>query len=142
MNTPEVALQALIAAGPYAAVCVAMAFSRWLNNARQREAARNEEAADQRAELAERRLLAAETALARMQSQVTDLEEQARLSCGAPAKSWTNINRRTQAVRMLRAGEKPSQVAAELSISRAEVELIRKVHSLTSTESSIFSIGR
>jgi hypothetical protein len=102
---------------------------------------RDLEAVKQRAEIAERRLLTAEAALPKLQSQIADLEEQVRLSSGAPAKSWTNINRRTQAVRMLRAGDKPSQVAAELSMSRAEVDLIRKVQTLTAPESSIFSIG-
>jgi hypothetical protein len=141
MNTPDIVLQILFAAGPYVAVCAAMVVCARLNQSRKSESARNQEALNQRAELVERRLLAAETALARVQSQLADLEDQARLSSGAPVKSWTNINRRTQAVRMLRAGEKPAQVAAELSMTPAEVELIRKVHSITSTASSIFSVG-
>ncbi len=141
MTTAEMTVSILIAAGPYAAVCIAIAISLWLQKARKKELARDLEAVSQRAELAERRLHTAEATLARFQSQVADLEEQVRLSSGAPAKSWTNINRRTQAVRMLRAGDKPSQVAAELSMSRAEVELIRRVQSLTSPESSIYSIG-
>jgi hypothetical protein len=141
MITPEIVLQILIAGGPYAAVCVAMAVFMRLHNRFTMESARGVETASQRAESAERRMQAAEAALAQIQSQVADLEEQALLSSGALAKSWTNINRRTQAVRMLRAGDKPSQVAAELSMSRAEVELIRRVQSLTSHESSIYSIG-
>ena len=141
MITPDIILQILIAGGPYAAVCVAMAVFMRLHSTSKRESARNLEAAGQRADSAEGRMQAAEAALAQIQSQVADLEEQARISSGALAKSWTNINRRTQAVRMLRAGDKPSQVAAELSMSRAEVELIRRVQSLTSPESSIYSIG-
>jgi hypothetical protein len=69
--------------------------------------------------------------VARLQTQVRELEEQARLVSGAPAKSWTNINRRTQAVRMLRSGSTPDRVAAELSITREEVDLIRKVQRFT-----------
>ena len=141
MTTAEMILSIFVAAGPYAALCVAIAISLWLQKARKKETARELETVSQRAELAEGRLHTAEATLARVQSQVADLEEQVRISSGAPAKSWTNINRRTQAVRMLRAGDKPSQVAAELAMSRAEVELIRRVQSLTSSESSIYSIG-
>lgn len=141
MITPGMLLSVLVAIGPYAAVCFAIAIFLRLQKANKRESARDLDAVNQRAEIAERRLLTAEAALAKLQSQVADLEEQVRLSSGAPAKSWTNINRRTQAVRMLRAGDKPSQVAAELSMSRAEVDLIRKVQTLTAPESSIFSIG-
>jgi hypothetical protein len=139
--TAEMVLSILAAAGPYVAVCAVTAAGLYLTRTRDRESARGMEGINLRVELAERRLQAAEIALAHIKSQMTDLEEQARLSSGAPAKSWTNINRRTQAVRMLRAGDRPSQVATELSMSRAEVELIRRVQSLTSQESSIFPVG-
>jgi hypothetical protein len=153
MITTNMILSILVAAGPYAFVCVAVALCFYRHRASARESMRKLETVAQRARSAEQRLGAVETALSQIQAQMRDLDEQARLSSGAPAKSWTNINRRTQAVRMLRAGDKPAHVAAELSMSRAEVELIRRVHSLTAhtyepvglpaakSETSIFSVG-
>ena len=80
----------------------------------------------------EAKLEAAELTIGRLQNQTRQVEEQASLMSGTPAKSWTNINRRSQAIRMLKSGATPDRVAAELSLTRGEVELIRKVERLTS----------
>lgn len=69
-----------------------------------------------------------DNAAASLRAQVCALEEQLRISSGAPVKSWNNINRRTQALRRLRAGEKPQVIAAELGMSRGEVDLLYRVH--------------
>ena len=143
MVIPDLIVSTFVYAGPYVAIFAAAALGFYLRRKSAWQSMRSLEAMTQRAESVEERLRAAEVALAEMRSQVADLEEQARLSSGAPAKSWTNINRRTQAVRMLRAGDAASHVAAELSMSRAEVELIRKVHSLTASTCEGYSgLGR
>jgi hypothetical protein len=44
------------------------------------------------------------------------------------AKSGLNLNKRAQAARMLRRGERPEQIAAVLSLPQNEVNLLLKVH--------------
>jgi hypothetical protein len=44
-----------------------------------------------------------------------------------PAGSGINMNKRTQALRMMRLGEGPDHIATALSIPRKEVELLVKV---------------
>jgi methylphosphotriester-DNA--protein-cysteine methyltransferase len=73
------------------------------------------------------RLKTAEDAIVRLRSDLQTVEEQFRVSAGVPAKSWSNITRRTQALRMLKAGQKPQRIAAELGMSAGEVDLIAKV---------------
>jgi hypothetical protein len=69
-------------------------------------------------------------AISRVEAQLNDTEEQFRLSAGAPAKSFVNINKRTQAVRMLRGGEPRTRVAAALGMTLGELELLTKVQAL------------
>ena len=95
----------------------------------------------------------AEESVAGLRADLQAAEEQFRISAGAPGKSWSNINRRTQALRMLRGGEKPRRIASELGMSAGEVDLILKVNSIASNtfhpenqsrvenESSILSIS-
>ena len=45
-----------------------------------------------------------------------------------PARSGMNLNKRTQAARMFRRGERPEQIAAALSLPQNEVALLLKVH--------------
>jgi hypothetical protein len=97
---------------------------------------------------------AAEASLVALRADLRAAEEQFRISAGAPVKSWSNISNRTQALRMLRAGLSPQHIAAELSLSGGEVELIAKVSNIAvgkpqsqenqprrSNEGSIFSIN-
>ncbi len=46
----------------------------------------------------------------------------------SPAQSGMNLNKRTQAARMFRRGERPEQIAAALSLPRNEVALLLKIH--------------
>ena len=46
----------------------------------------------------------------------------------SPAKSGMNLNKRSQAARMFRRGERPEQIAAALSLPRNEVVLLLKIH--------------
>ena len=78
------------------------------------------------------RMTAAESGLIRLRTDLQTAEEQFRASAGSPAKSWSNISCRTQALRMLRAGQKPHDIAAELSMTIGEIELIAKVTSIVS----------
>jgi hypothetical protein len=47
-----------------------------------------------------------------------------------PARSGLNLNKRSQALRMSRRGEKPGEIAASLSIPQNEVELIMKIQKI------------
>ncbi len=46
----------------------------------------------------------------------------------SPAKSGMNLNKRSQAARMFRRGERPEQIAAALSLPQNEVVLLLKIH--------------
>ena len=46
----------------------------------------------------------------------------------SPAKSGMNLNKRTQAARMFRRGERPEQIAAALSLPQNEVALLFKIY--------------
>jgi hypothetical protein len=81
-------------------------------------------------ESAKSELAAHRTDISRLEVLVRDLEEQSRLNAGASAKSLVNINKRTQALRMLRGGEAPNRVANALGMSRGEVDLLVKVQGI------------
>jgi DNA-binding NarL/FixJ family response regulator len=51
--------------------------------------------------------------------------------------SGMNLNKRTQAVRLLRRGEDVGHVAAALGIPRGEVELLVRVHEMSAKQMSI-----
>lgn len=46
----------------------------------------------------------------------------------SPAKSGLNVNKRSQATRMFRRGDRPDQVATALGVPQSEVTLLLKVH--------------
>jgi uncharacterized NAD-dependent epimerase/dehydratase family protein len=46
----------------------------------------------------------------------------------SPARSGLNLSKRTQVLRMHRAGQDVDGIAASLALPRAEVELLIKVH--------------
>jgi hypothetical protein len=82
------------------------------------------------------RLEGLEAALAQarlaVQSLETDLREVERqtgmLVAPAPARSGLNLSKRTQVLRMHRCGQDTAGIAAAMSLPRAEVELLIKVH--------------
>ena len=82
------------------------------------------------------RLDEAKNEISRMGACIRELEEQVRLAAGAQAKSWSNIDRRVQAVRMLRNGTSADRIAAELAMAPGEVDLIRRVQRLTGAAGS------
>jgi hypothetical protein len=57
----------------------------------------------------------------------------------APAapRSGLNLNKRSQALRMSRIGEKPENIAAALSLPRKEVELLLKVQKIVLSSNEI-----
>jgi hypothetical protein len=61
----------------------------------------------------------------------------------APAllRSGMNINKRVQAVRLLRRGEDVSHVAAALGVSRREIELLLRVQKLSAQRASAAGAG-
>ncbi len=64
-----------------------------------------------------------------LKSQFQELEGKAgEMVPPSPARSGMNLNKRTQASRMFRRGERPEQIAAALSLPRNEVALLLKIH--------------
>jgi len=76
-----------------------------------------------------RQLAAAQQALEELREGLREAEERAGVLVAAtPPASGMNLNKRTQALRMSRRGEKPEQIAAALGLPQKEVELLVKVH--------------
>jgi hypothetical protein len=70
-----------------------------------------------------------EFAIEQLKGQFHELEGKAgELVPPSPAKSGMNLNKRTQAARMFRRGERPEQIAAALSLPQNEVALLLRVH--------------
>jgi hypothetical protein len=122
-------------AGPYLALAVALGICVLISMKHKAATRQSTEQAEQAAAELRQRLIAAEDAIGRLRADLQTAEEQFRVSAGAPAKSWSNINRRTQALRMLRSGQKPQRIAAELSMTAGEIDLISKVTSIMSNNS-------
>ena len=60
-----------------------------------------------------------------------EAEKQTGLLVPPPAtRSGFNLSKRSQAIRMSRRGETPSQIAAALELPQGEVDLLLKVHRL------------
>ena len=70
-----------------------------------------------------------ELGMEQLSKKVDEMEERAGgLVAPSPAKSGMNLNKRVQAARMFRRGERPDQIAAALSLPQNEVALLLKVH--------------
>lgn len=70
-----------------------------------------------------------EFAVEQLRKQFEELEGKAgEMVPPSPAKSGMNLNKRTQAARMFRRGERPEQIAAALSLPQNEVALLLKIH--------------
>jgi hypothetical protein len=54
----------------------------------------------------------------------------------APVRSGFNLNRRTQAIRLLRRGENASHVAAAVGVPQQEIELLIRVQKMAAGASS------
>ena len=67
-----------------------------------------------------------------LQTRLQEAEMRSERDMGAHGPlSGLNVNRRTQAIRLLRRGERPEQVAATLGVPPPEAELLLKVHRIT-----------
>jgi len=70
-------------------------------------------------------------ALQQLENDLREVERQTgMLVAPAPARSGLNLSKRTQVLRLHRAGESSSGIAASLGLPRGEVELLIKVHSM------------
>ncbi len=80
--------------------------------------------------LEERRAAEAGELRRALQALAQEFEEERRaaLERAAGPKQSMNLSKRSQALRMHRLGASPERIAAELGISRREVELLLKVH--------------
>ena len=126
----EIAMIATVG-GVCLAACIALASLFRLHYRLRQEYREGVTAAEESRRNLASRLEQAQSEIVRMGASIRDLEEQVRLAAGAQAKSWSNIDRRVQAVRMLRNGTSADRVAAELAMAPGEVDLIRSVQRLT-----------
>ena len=140
MITFEAALIA-VAGVATLAVCLVLASLFRLYYKLRRECRQAADAAQQAEKNLASRLEEAQEQMTRMGACIRELEEQVRLAAGAQAKSWSNIDRRVQAVRMLRNGTAAGRVAAELAMSPGEVDLIRSVQRLVGAAGSADSFA-
>jgi hypothetical protein len=84
-----------------------------------------------RAEAIEASLNAVRVSLANLSKRLEEAEKQTGLLVPPPAiRSGFNLSKRSQAIRMNRRGETPSQIAAALELPQGEVDLLLKVHRL------------
>jgi len=73
----------------------------------------------------------ARIAVERLEGDLRDIEGQTgMLVAPPPAKSGLNLSRRTQVLRLHRAGSDSTTIAVSLGLPRSEVELLTKVHRL------------
>ena len=84
-----------------------------------------------RAEALEGGLNAVRVSLANLSKRLEETERQAGLLAPPPpTRSGFNLSKRSQAIRMSRRGETPSQISAALELPQGEVDLLLKVHRL------------
>jgi hypothetical protein len=113
-------------AGPYAAIAIGMALCLFLFGSLKRDL----RAGDVR----QAKKLAAleQECRARMESLDERWKELSHISdllvAPAPPRSGLNLNKRSQALQMVRRGETPQAISAVLSIPQNEVDLLIKVH--------------
>lgn len=72
--------------------------------------------------------------LTALQARVQEAEMRSELDTTAPPRlSGLNVNRRSQAIRLLRRGERPEHVSATLGMPAAETDLLLKVYRIVMT---------
>lgn len=88
-----------------------------------------------------KRQMLLQSELGKVRGEITDLksrlqeaEVRAELEVGATRPSGLNLNRRTQAIRLLRRGERPEQVSASLGMPTQEADLLLKVHRIVTAK--------
>jgi len=124
MSTHLAVAESLLAAAGMAA-CV------WLFVLMKTELRRGTKRSRKREEALETALNAVRMSLANLSKRLEETERQTGLLVPPPPTlSGFNLSKRSQAIRMSRRGETPSQIAAALELPRGEVDLLLKVHSI------------
>jgi hypothetical protein len=113
-------------AGPYAAIAIGMALCLFLFGSLKRDLSAGD------ARQAKKLAALEQDCRARMESLDERWKELSHISdllvAPAPPRSGLNLNKRSQALQMVRRGETPQAISAVLSIPQNEVELLIKVH--------------
>ena len=65
-----------------------------------------------------------------------DLERPSGIGAPSPNVKGINLNRRTQAMRMFRRGETPSEVAEKLGVPQCHAELLLKIHRIINSHAA------
>ena len=113
----------------YALVVISLGLCMYLFVSAKREIRRLQRRTKQQNVLLQEAYDRMEFAVEQLRSQFQELEGKAgELVPPSPARSGMNLNKRTQAARMFRRGERPEQIAAALSLPQNEVALLLKVH--------------
>ena len=82
---------------------------------------------------AEQRIAALEADIQELRKELETMPSSAAIPVGS---AGINLNKRTQALRMMKLGEGPEHIAATLSLPRKEVELLAKVQRMLLDASS------
>jgi hypothetical protein len=113
----------------YALVVISLGLCLYLFFSAKREIRRLEIRVKQQNVLLQEAYDRMEFAVEQLRTHFQELEGKAgELVPPSPARSGMNLNKRTQAARMFRRGERPEQIAAALSLPQNEVALLLKVH--------------
>ncbi len=121
--SPRVALAECLLALAGMGACV------WLFVLMKAELLRHISRSRKRQDASEASLNALRVSLSNLARRLEETERQTGLLVPPPpTRSGFNLSRRSQAVRMARRGETPSQIAAALQLPQGEVDLLLKVH--------------
>jgi hypothetical protein len=113
----------------YALVVISLGLCMYLFVSAKREIRRLQRRTKQQNVLLQEAYDRMEFAVEQLRTQFQELDGKAgELVPPSPARSGMNLNKRTQAARMFRRGERPEQIAAALSLPQNEVALLFKVH--------------
>ena len=115
---------ALLAAGLGLCLCLFATLKAEIQGLRRRALADR-----QQLQTLEGALREARVAVQSLETDLREVENQTgMLVAPAPARSGLNLSRRTQVLRLHRAGQDTAGIAAALALPRSEVELLIKVH--------------
>lgn len=124
----------------YALLAVAMSLCLYLFLAMQRQIQAAAARAGQENRKLKSDLLGLELELAQMRTRIEELGAAAAPAAMAPPAPGMNLNRRTQALRMARRGDRPDQIAAALQMPDSEVTLLLKIQRAVSELGSLKAI--
>jgi hypothetical protein len=131
--------QLLIDSGPYAVVALLAGGAMLLMRLQGKRAQEHFEARwTQRQQLIHSEVGSLRSTIQELRARVAEAERRAEslVSPQAP-RAGMNISQRAQAIRLIRRGDRPDQIAAAVGMNAGEVELLGRIHRMTSSVDSV-----